>query len=131
MARVALRAASGSARLRYARQRAHHVNVLRPGVQVDALNALSAHVRASVGAGAASNGLDTMPSPLLAAEPDKVQAALERVRERLMEALEDPHLKVAFDEGLPGTSRGYQCWECVCAAAVTRVVDRSWHTSRD
>ncbi|PNW84682.1 hypothetical protein CHLRE_03g154425v5 [Chlamydomonas reinhardtii] len=62
--------------------------------KVDALNALSAHVRASVGAGAASNGLDTMPSPLLAAEPDKVQAALERVRERLMEALEDPHLKV-------------------------------------
>ncbi|KAG2440200.1 hypothetical protein HXX76_004312 [Chlamydomonas incerta] len=61
--------------------------------KVDALNALSAHVRASLGTGAAS-GDGAAPLPLLAAEPDKVLAALERVRERLMEALEDPHLKV-------------------------------------
>ncbi|KAG2454961.1 hypothetical protein HYH02_000787 [Chlamydomonas schloesseri] len=65
--------------------------------KVDALNALSAHIRASLVAGGIAGGHSsdsTAPLPLLAAEPDKVLAALERVRERVMEALEDPHLKV-------------------------------------
>ncbi|GFR45537.1 hypothetical protein Agub_g6930 [Astrephomene gubernaculifera] len=68
--------------------------------KVEALSALAAHVRASVpGAGETSSTMDgsSWPGPVpreLTAEPEKVAQSLERVRERLLEALEDPHQKV-------------------------------------
>jgi hypothetical protein len=63
---------------------------------VDALAALSAHVHASsllaAGGGAALAALG--PTAAHAVEPERLAAALERVRERLLEGLDDPHQKV-------------------------------------
>lgn len=58
---------------------------------MEALSALALHVRASAPGGSA---LVDGATASLAAEPERVTAALERVRERLFEALDDPHQKV-------------------------------------
>ncbi|GLC37256.1 hypothetical protein PLESTB_001143100 [Pleodorina starrii] len=70
--------------------------------KVDALAALTAHVCASVPGGTLALGegpdvtlhASTLHQAGLVAEPEKVSQALLRVREVLVEALEDPHQKV-------------------------------------
>ncbi|KAG2490352.1 hypothetical protein HYH03_011154 [Edaphochlamys debaryana] len=61
--------------------------------KVDALTALAANVRASAPGGGAEFAC-LGHGAVAPAEPERVGQALERVRERLLEALDDPHQKV-------------------------------------